>query len=163
MHDRHTGKYLFDLLDTCIRGYGISWDNISSLTTDNGSNMRTLLSSINSAIENVPDASAESENSHSERSDNISSNILSNMEDQQFYDSAISDILNKIEVSDHSEISMLMSRLLPNESEWSFANITNDVDLPPTSFLLVNGVICAAHTLQLVVKDSLANLGQQHE
>lgn len=147
---------------------GTGWENISSLTTDNGSNMRTLLASINAAIENGVTVEENDENV----SDGIGNpqehsacNIPANSGNHHWCDLEIANVLNEIEETDQNQISMLMNQILPNEADWSFINITNDIELPASSampFLLVNGVNCAAHTLQLVVRDSLANLGSQH-
>lgn len=35
LHDRHTGKYLSEILDACLKNYGASLHNVFSLTIDN--------------------------------------------------------------------------------------------------------------------------------
>lgn len=55
-----------------------------------------------------------------------------------------------------------MSRLLPIESDWSFDDGLHILDTSQmASLVLINGVNCAAHTLQLAIKNALFKLGSQ--
>lgn len=49
--DRHTGKYLCAVTEECMREYDLSPKQVISITTDNASNMKTL-------VKNLDDASA---------------------------------------------------------------------------------------------------------
>lgn len=70
--------------------------------------------------------------------------------------------LNSIDQTDQIEIMNLMSRLVPFESDWFFNDDINSLDTSPmVSLVLINGVNCAAHTLQLAIKNALFKLGSQ--
>lgn len=154
MHDRHSGKYMSELLKTCLEQYGATFQNIASLTTDNASNMKTLLSSVNKEIQNENEAGAE--------------NTMQHVEQQEMEDGSIIDLTNDAEFeeymnSDTNELEALLSSLEPAEDEWILSNFDEDCvnSIRQTirdSFLFVNRVNCAAHTLQLGVRDGLALL-----
>lgn len=162
LHDRHTGKYLCEVLDNCVRGYGTSLNKIISLTTDNGSNMKTLLSSINAAIDAENEAAAgvtindvDHISNHRQIDD-----FGMRMDEHTSYGEA--EASNSIDQTDDIEIANLMHRLVPNETEWSFGDHLGDVNWSMMrSLVLVNGVNCAAHTLQLAIKGALFQLGSQ--
>lgn len=149
MHNRHSGKYMSELLKTCLGQYDATFENIVSLTTDNASNMKTLLSSINEDLEN--------ENEEDTSSENAIQNVAE--EDTIDLTNDFEEFIN----SDTTELEALLGSLVSAEDEWTMSNIDEGyVDcIRPTSqdsFLFVNGVNCAAHTLQLGVKDGLSRL-----
>lgn len=47
LKQRHTGKYLSEIIRECMKEYGIQSKQIMSLTTDNAGNMRTLVKNMN--------------------------------------------------------------------------------------------------------------------
>lgn len=158
LHDRHTGKYLSELLDDCVRGYGANLNNIISLTTDNGSNMRTLLSSINTAIDDETEEAASVTLNDVDHLD-ISHYTQIDELGEQHEEATAS---NSIDQTDDIEIEHLMNRLVPSEAEWSFGDHLSEVNWSMMhSLALVNGVNCAAHTIQLAIKNALFQLGSQ--
>lgn len=161
LHDRHTGKYLSEILDACLKNYGASLHNVFSLTTDNGSNMKTLLSCMNNIINDETDTDIEVSDA-----DDSNHNFINDAgpcsEEHMSYDEASSSASNLIDQTDQMEITNLMSRLLPIESDWSFDDGLHILDTSQmASLVLINGVNCAAHTLQLAIKNALFKLGSQ--
>lgn len=130
LHDRHTGKYLCEVLDNCVREYGTSLNKIISLTTDNGSNMKTLLSSINAAIDAENEAAAgvtindvdHTDIAHHRQIDDFGMR----MDEHTSYGEA--EASNSIDQTDDIEIANLMHRLVPNEIEWSFGDHLGNVN-----------------------------------
>lgn len=175
LHQRHTGKYLCDIVDDCVEGYGSKIDCIVSITTDNGSNMKTLITSLNALIvdQNTEDSDLVEENEQldNEQNNNTESMLDIDMDEnvQSAYNIQIATALNQIDEDDQNEINELANNLVPDESDWSFINYSNDIDLADSlvrnksaKFAFVNGVNCAAHTIQLVIKDGLAQLSSNY-
>lgn len=156
MHDRHSGRYMSELLKECLEHHGASFQNIASLTTDNASNMKTLLSSLNEELQNEEEVGVYGEDT------------IQYTEEQEDDDASIIDLTNDAEFeevinSDTNELEALLSSLEPAEDDWIITNSDEDYvntirQSVPDSFLFVNGVNCAAHTLQLGVRDGLARL-----
>lgn len=51
MHERHTGKYIAEMLKSCLNRYCVDSKNIVSITTDNASNMRSFITNINDELQ----------------------------------------------------------------------------------------------------------------
>lgn len=159
----------------CVESYGSKVDCIVSITTDNGSNMKTLIENLNENIENQSTEECvlieENEQLDSEQNNNTESVTDVDMDEhvQNAYNIQIATALNQINEADQIEINQLADDLVPDESDWSFINYSDDIDLADSltinksaKFAFVNGVNCAAHTLQLAIKDALAHLGSTY-
>lgn len=151
MSERHTGKYIGEMLKSCLDRYGVDPHNIVSITTDNASNMRSFIKNINDGLEH--------------QNDEEDVDALSNLELLSVDEQAVSENDNGTTASSN-ELDILMDQLLPAEEEWLFssyeANDLIDSIQKHNSFLLVNGVSCAAHSIQLVVKEALSDLSSDH-
>lgn len=155
LHDRHTGKYLCEIMEKCVEEYGVTSNQIISLTTDNGSNMKTLLTSINNNIQDEMNANDSNHQILSDEDFDVDARC-------SFARTTTSNEIDDVDETDQIEITNLMSRLVPNESDWSFCNHMGNMDLSSmNSLVLVNGVNCAAHTIQLAIKNALCKLGSQ--
>lgn len=142
MHDRHTGLYISKMLENCLAKYSVDSNHIVSITTDNASNMRSFIRNVNDALQNNDE----------------SADDLSSLEHLQIDGNATNE--NGVSVaSNTSELDVLMDALLPSEDQWTFSSYESDelTDSIQSDILFVNGVNCAAHTLQLTVKEALSS------
>lgn len=147
LHDRHSAKYLCEVLEKCVGEYGATKNNVIALTTDNASNMKSLVTSINKNIGDEMNSDNDDDNSDQQISCDV------HVFETQSTTTATS---NTIDETDDIEITNLMSRLLPNESDWSFCDHMGNMDWSSmNSLALVNGVNRAAHTIQLAIKNAL--------
>lgn len=145
MHERHTGKYISEMAQKCMNEYGVGFINLYSITTDNASNMRAFVKNANQAVEDGNEFQ-------------LDRMTISDQDDDAF------DVNN---AANSSELDELLSSLVPSEATWSFSNYdSNELGeyiRKDNPHLLVNGINCAAHTLQLVVKEALSNLSSEHQ
>lgn len=149
MHDRHTGKYMSDLLRDCLGRYEAGFDNIVSATTDNASNMRAMVLCMNEH----PEDEAEECSGPNQRAGQIPDTNI------------VDDIAIDIEIADFvdngsDELQALLDNLTPEEDEWTLANYDDNwlEHIQHNHHFLINGVNCAAHTLQLAVRDAIAQI-----
>lgn len=142
MHERHTGAYICGMIESIMVEYGSGLQNILSMTTDNAANMYSLIKNVNQKLENE----IEEECCSDFRAD--------------FDSLAISEQNGAQTTCD--ELDTLLNSLLPSEADWTFTNYDSE-EITSTikknnSFLLVNGINCAAHTIQLAFKEALSEL-----
>lgn len=109
--------------------------------------MKTLVKNINISLEDEANPNEEEMDPSVNNVDRVSEDLELNACVDQFND------------NDDEEISALISRLLPNETNWSFVDFTNESNIvqymtnhKSFSFMFVNGVNCAAHTIQLAIR-----------
>lgn len=147
MHDRHTGKYICSMLENCLAEYTSGLNSILSITTDNASNMQAFIKNVNQILEDeVEEANR--------------SNMHNNFENLTILE-------NNTGSASTSELDTLLNTLLPAEADWTFTDYESDeitnIIKAKSSFLLVNGVNCAAHTIQLAIKEALSDLPDEME
>lgn len=121
LKQRHSGKYLCSVIEECMKDFDCKLIQIISLTTDNGSNMKTLLKNLNDnlskkAIDNESECSGEAststkrkrnemeleEDTITEQSNGTNRNEYGN------YDIEIAQILNDIDKNDDAKIDRLL-------------------------------------------------------
>lgn len=152
MHERHTGKHIAEMLKGCLAKYNIGLDQIVSITTDNASNMRSCIKNINDELQLQTE---------DDGADDLDSFDYLNIDDDHSTENGAG------AASSSSEVDVLMDALLPAEDEWVFSSYASN-ELAESirsqnSFLFVNGINCAAHTIQLAVKEALLDLSSDHE
>lgn len=171
LKDRHTGKFLCSIIKECLGQYGWDLNRIIALVTDNGSNMKTLLKSMNEQlmaenneliVENESEPSSDQYNNHVRHHD-----ALFDHRNQLHCDEEIADILYSLDADDEEEIQALINDDLEESEDRTMNNIAQ-IDLPESiermtgQLFSVNGVNCAAHTIQLAIKDALRKLDVAH-
>lgn len=174
---RHTGKYISEVIISCLAEYNIAPLQMMSITADNASNMRSTLVQINENLENVIENDATNQDLlPNEAHSNMPTMEILDPDDlidsiQCHYDAEIANIVNSSNSEqEQNEIEELFRndpREQSGDSDWSFIDGLHDlpnalIDKTNSSFTLVNGINCAAHTLQLAVNDSLKSIDTPH-
>lgn len=167
LKQRHTGQYLSTVAEKCLEEFEINLNQVVSLTTDNASNMKTMLRNMNEQL-------LDSDNIRVSSRENIMANQNGFVSDELIIvencDAEIADVLHSLDEDDENEIAMLFndSIIIDDDECWQQNNL-NDFDLAnaigektTSQPIFVNGVNCAAHTIQLAVKGGLAMLRTDH-
>lgn len=171
LEQRHTGKYLADLITERLQQLGINLKQVITITTDNGSNVlkmvRDVAVHLKASIDEANNPSTSTNvNRHiqtdmrnvrcSTAEEDIEleiEEILSN-EDEITDDEAIALILREAEIADTdyepTEEELLSNQNLLNEIQ---NNMESGSDL--NVVWDVTGINCIVHTLQLAVSDSI--------
>lgn len=188
LEESHTGVYLCQVLLKAAKALGISLAQIISLTVDNASNMMKMVKDVNAAIDDeLEETDVEVDNSESGARAPMNENKAVNksiaptssmpMEtdtstdgpqcdkwnecDQAFYDFEIADLLNNTDAADEDAIDFLL------EESNAHDTLLNDLvkiytEKQGTSLIYVDGLSCAAHTLQLAVREGVSKLEESH-
>lgn len=165
LKQRHTGKYFCEVIESCLKGYDLNLNQVASLTTDNAGNMRTLLKNMNENLMKIDD---HEENNNNNANQTI--NAQTQAEDHDFTvvvncDEEIAEALHVLDDDDQHEITLLLDDTnIDDDDNWqqddmSQLNIPDAIkNASNSSPIFINGISCAAHTVQLAVKDALAML-----
>lgn len=159
---RHTGKYLSTVTKKCFGEYSILLIQMVGLTTDNAGNMRALVRNMNSDLvaENITPVT-----------NNITVNQSNDNEimTSENCDDEIAQILHLLDDDDEGEIMMLLSdNHIEDDDDWEQTNLDESdlvqaiVQTSESEPIFINGVNCAAHTVQLAVKSALSELSTSH-
>ena len=127
VYNRHTAENIKEILKNVLQTYGISINQIYSITTDNGSNMIKLVKLVGNDQTDIECDNGEND-SDSESLNSLSTDVYGNENDEEF----------EFSLSDNEEVISTV-----NEKDDS------------TEKYQIRSVRCAAHTLQLVVTDVL--------
>lgn len=155
--ERHTAENLAEVVKRCLKEYGIQKRQIISITTDNGANVLKMVKDLENLLSNELMTIS-----------NVSTELnFADIDNEADIDSEIEAIINRGEVNDDDEA---IDLILNEEDEIDpiqlrkYQNLLcdtvnglmseNNID----SMFDTNGVSCAAHTLQLGIKDALAAL-----
>lgn len=149
----HTLKVLFELL----KSFGIEKSRVVSVTTDNAANLSLMVKMLNETVER------ENKNDENGANDMAQSREL-DFEYSEMYDFSVADNSRDIDAEISNAIAACQSE--DSDSDEELNALLNDdddyismVDALKNKFasstLTVNGVKCAAHTLQLAVRDAL--------
>lgn len=136
LKESHTGEYLSRVIEDCLSEYGCRMNQVVSITTDNGSNMNTLLRNMNKMIvdndENeerlnkVPEVEEEGEREFN----NVALTEILDPEQQTLIDAEIDTILNLVSEEEEDEINALAENLVPSDDNiWSIDDYSEDVNL----------------------------------
>lgn len=168
--ESHTGEYLSRVIKDCLSAYGCQMNQVMSITTDNGSNMNTLLRNMNKVIVDNDENEEECNDLPERELNNVEITDITDPAEQNLIDAEINTILNMVSEEEEDEINALAENLVPSDNDiWTIDDYSSDVDLVniltennSANFVFVNGINCAAHTLQLAVKDALGELNERH-
>lgn len=159
---RHTGKYLSTVTKTCFAEYNVLLNQIVGLTTDNAGNMRALLRNMNCDL--VADNIITVTNNITVNQSNDNEIMAS-----ENCDDEIAQILHSLDEDDENEIIMLLSdNHIEDGDDWEQTNLDESslvqaiIQTTESEPIFINGVNCAAHTVQLAVKSALSELSTSH-
>lgn len=158
----NTGKYLRNVIETCLSAYDITPAHIISVTTDNGKNMISMTKQIG---KNYETNDSESSDSEAEYIENTVGTIDGNPDTiGEISDQEISNIIHQYEgINDDDELNTILDD--PIEGDTTDENSTDEdrnrvlLEDMANDFTLIHhnisSIRCAAHTLQLAIKDAL--------
>lgn len=169
LKQRHTGKYFCEVIESCLKGYDLNLNQVASLTTDNAGNMRTLLKNMNENLMKIDDHEKNNNNNANQninaqtQADACDFTVIVNCNEE------IAEALHVLDNDDDNEIAFLLGDAnIDDDDNWqqddiSQLNIPAAIkDVSNSSPVFINGISCAAHTVQLAVKDALSMVSIQH-
>lgn len=152
LKERHTADYIAELIHSCLLSYQVEISQIVSLTTDNAANMGATVKRLNEIFEQSED---EEESCETEGCIPGHSNVI-HISDES-YEEELHEVLHESDVADKE----LLNDLIDDSDEYNdlLNQLVSDFQRKyTTSLIYVNGVSCAAHTLQLAVKEAIDSL-----
>lgn len=166
LSQRHTGAYIYNVIEDCLKEFGFTMHQVASLTTDNASNMKTLVHIMNDRLEHENDKADDIVDGMSQKNA-----VGSESENQTpiYVDEDISAVLHQLNIDDEHEIDSIMNDYDGDAFEdWNYVPIQEDLtssieNATGSPLFVVNGVNCAAHTVQLAVKDALKSLNNANK
>lgn len=150
----HTGELIKTEILKCLEVFGLTSNQVISFTTDNGSNMIAAVKKINKEI----DASNENErdiDTDADADDLPTSNVVLSERDLEIEVNEVLEEYHSVP-TDESDITVdpQIFEMLDETSHYLelLSELENEF---ATQTLKSNGIRCAAHVLQLAVKDAL--------
>lgn len=161
----HTAIYLADVLVNILSEYGIELLQVLSITSDNGSNMLAMIKDVENILfgDNDCDSNVDSEQVNSTNkptSSAFNQSVPSSVVDDEQVDNEIEDFLNAETIFDEDDaLDMLLDETTTYED--LLEKLVIDVrERSGNHRLFVTTIRCAAHSLQLAVRDALKLLGK---
>lgn len=144
----NTGENVLDVLIDLLNSFGIKKSRIISITSDDARNLSTMVKILNENLEHENDA-ADEHNAHS----------LENAHEHEVFcdvNNIDDEIRRAIGESDDSDSDDELNDILDGDDDFEtlIESLRNEY---ASHTIIVNGVKCAAHTLQLAVRDALAD------
>ncbi|XP_055299909.1 uncharacterized protein LOC129567265 [Sitodiplosis mosellana] len=152
LKERHTADYIADLIHSCLLSYQVEISQIVSLTTDNAANMGATVKRLNEIFEQ-----SEDEDESCETEEFIPDNLNVIHISDECYEEELYEVLHE---SDDADKELLNDLIDDSDEHTDLLNqLVSDFKRKyTTSLIYVNGVSCAAHTLQLAVKEAINSL-----
>lgn len=160
--NRHTAANLAMVVKDCLKEYEIQKHQIISITADNGANVLKMVKDLRlilaDELANRPTVSAQLD---------FGTSSVDDIYSEEDTDNDIAAVLNRGEINDddvaiglilseEDEIDPILLREQQNLLCATVGDLMNENDID--NLFDVTGVNCAAHTLQLAIKDGLAAL-----
>lgn len=156
LNQRHTGKYLCKVIQNCIEYYGVQMNQVISTTTDNASNMKTMINAMNEELDSIEEElENESDRNnyvdkehHNEQSNDCFDSYDKDDANQVIFDDEIAEIINQVcDEEEENEIDTLFAGETVGDS-WIFSNHSIELNSSMaeegfSSMIFVNGVHCA--------------------
>lgn len=160
LQEAHTGEYLAGVIFARLKIYGINLKQILTITTDNGPNILKMVRDVDQILQET--ISSENNIAHVMNSRTMPTTST----DDQLTDEAIAEILAESEqISDDQALDILFDEFENNSNEILLSTIANEMEGFHEAEIIwdITGMNCAAHTLQLAIKDALDNIDQKHK
>lgn len=139
----HTASFIQQKLLECLDGFGIQYDLVISVTTDNARNMIATINNLDEHLigqsEHVPESNTIQQPMDSILHDGISHQLNQQEIEEIFNQAADDEELERI-INDEEDFEQLFTEIIGGMGQ---------------STKLVNTVRCGAHTLQLMVRDAI--------
>lgn len=164
LDEAHTGKYLSDVIKKCVNEFGCDMRQAIGVTTDNASNITKMVRDLsNSACEQVGSVENPVEmNSNDATDQHLEVEINIGQDNQIVKDAQIDEFLRRLARLECEELDLLLND--DDEDDDSELDLPElNIQLASSRPIFINQVNCASHTLQLVVKDGLDALPQEHK
>lgn len=163
LHKQHTGIYLAETIVERLKVYSIEPMQILTITTDNGANVLKMIRDMN---EDCHQTSANISRLNTEKT--VGRNILTNPDssNNEITDMEIEKILTEAdeEDSDMGALDILFDGLDSDENSTLLSAMSSELVVRGVNMLWdITGVNCAAHTLQLAIKDALKLIAESHQ
>lgn len=156
----HTAKYLADVLSRVLGDYGIDLAQVLTITTDSGSNMLAMVKDIEKKLfESTEDEPISSDvQSTSETPEPIEADVSVDGNEEQT-EKDIEQLLNEMELNVDEALDIAF------DENAIYGQLLDDLVLDVRNRtgnhrLIVASIKCAAHTLQLAVRDAINSLGK---
>lgn len=159
----HTGKYLAKMIIDRLKMYNIENCQILTITTDNGKNIVKMVRDIEYHFMSL---SNQGNNDQLEMTRRALADILNNENDDGNTDIAIEQVLAEVhETTDDEALGILFEETVLNVNQNLLSEAANDIiDVIGSEMVWnITNVNCMAHTIQLVVKDSINAIDTRDE
>lgn len=161
LHTAHNAANISEEILKCISLYQMIPIQISSLTTDNASNMKAAIKSFDKAVTTFLENSCENASSDSEFDDEDMSDELNNVIQTDTLEGG-SELVTELS---STEYEAMLSELQDEEAmdeilddSYEYENLLNDIETElQNRTQLVFNVRCGAHTIQLAVRAAIKN------
>lgn len=153
----HTADYLAEVLLEILTEYGITLEQVISITTDNGSNMLAMVKEVEDILFNLRDTTS---SQASEREEHLLQSVTQAAQSDENINRDIDRLLKT--TSDDDLLDELFEDVNFYEElfEKLISNLRNQTG---NHSLFVNSIKCAAHSIQLAVKDALKLLSNEDQ
>lgn len=160
----HTAKYLAEVIQDRLNLFAINLRQILTITTDNGSNVLKMVKDIDAVLQNEMEKSLIPGATPTESPRKLQKSHSSTDEDQEIDDEIEKAIREEDETTDQQALEELFGDVELNDHETLLAAISKQMTDQYGLHVLwdVTGIKCAAHTLQLVIKDGLKKIESKH-
>lgn len=166
LSDRHTGKYLAEVIIKRLEEFDIKLIQIFTITTDNGKNVLKLVRDMASCLQNEVDASKQKSKENSQGNSKSQSNNASSINDNEI-DSAITDLLMQyadIDTEEEEALERAMDEVPLDCHETLLEAMTDEMANYGADIVWnITGMNCVAHMLQLAVHEALKKLSVSHQ
>lgn len=155
LHERHTGLNLAEQIIEILKSYEIETKQVIAIATDNGANVLKMVRDVENLQEIDESESVEKQSvsespaDSNELTDNEIANILAQPESEFDDEDALDELFGFVESAEHHT---LLSNLYTEMEKCDLNTLWN-----------ITGVNCAAHTLQLAIKDAVKSIARIHK
>lgn len=164
----HTGKHIADVIEKRLAEFDITFKQIITITTDNGSNVLKMVRDINAELKarmesarsattkNTVEVVSNENECETEHTDDLIDDFLANEEDYDENSATDDDAYEQL----YAEMDCQNE---PNNNQTLLNAISSAIFPLESDVWDVTGVHCAAHTLQLAIRDGINMLPRRFQ
>lgn len=159
LEKRHTGIYLAEKIIERLKIFEIEPIQILTITTDNGANVLKMIRDIENLQETCVNEQKKATNS------NVSRNLFPDFSSVNVENAEIENILLVADdnITDEEALDILFEDVELERNSTLLSAISTELSDKGVNVLWdISGVNCAAHTLQLAIKDALNKISKSH-
>lgn len=157
----HTAKYLSHIIKKALDQYEIGLKQIFTVTSDNASNMIATTKELEIELNRAIDEDLENDAVQSELSEFVEDDIQQNQSDEfsaESIDHRIHELLLYERDIDQESLDMIFDQSSLYDSLLN--SVANDLRAQTGNEKFIDQIRCAAHTIQLAVKEALGKLDE---